>query len=50
MKTIRVTMLIEHRFVHEADQPLEPLNDVAKARAYALGSNPIPDTDLIGTV
>jgi hypothetical protein len=51
MKSVRVTVGIEHRFVYEAGEEPTPLNDVAKLRAYpVLDSHPIPDTDLIATV
>ncbi|MBE7202566.1 MAG: hypothetical protein INR70_32850 [Parafilimonas terrae] len=50
MKSIRLTMLVEHRFVHEADEQIVPLNDIAQALARPLSSNPIPDTDMIGSV
>ena len=50
MKNIRFTEMVEHRFVHDAAEPPVPLNDIARALARPIGSNPIADTDLVGTV
>ncbi|MCJ2073420.1 hypothetical protein MKK75_32335 [Methylobacterium sp. J-030] len=50
MKNIRFTELVEHRFVHETTEPPAPLNDLARALAREIGSNPIADTDLVGAV
>lgn len=50
MKNIRFLDRVEHRFVYEVGQPPVPLNDLAKALAREIGSNPIADTDLIGAV
>lgn len=51
MKSVRVTVGIEHRFVHEAHEAPVPLNAIAQARAYpVLDSHPLPDTDLLTTV
>ena len=51
MKSVRVTVGIEHRFVYEAGEEPTPLNDVAKLRAYpVLDTHAIPDTDLLATV
>jgi len=50
MKNVRFTELVEHRFVHEIGAPPAPLNDIARALAREIGSNPIADTDLIGAV
>ena len=51
MKNVRLTMLVEHRFVHEVDEQVVPLNDIAQALARPISEpNPIADTDLVGTV
>lgn len=51
MKTVRVTMGIEHRFYHEAAEPPVPLNDLAKALARPI-TEPyeIHELDLVATV
>lgn len=51
MKSVRVHVGIEHRFIHEAHEAPVPLNAVAQVRAYqVLDSHPLPDTDLLASV
>jgi|GEM_PF-3105451 len=51
MKSVRVTMGIEHRFVYEAADVPVPLNDLAKALSRPVtDAHEIPDTDLLSAV
>lgn len=46
MKSIRLTVMVEHPFVFDAGEDPVPLNDLAKARAYEIHRSEIPPTTL----
>lgn len=51
MKSVRVTVGIEHRFHHDPAEPPVPLNDLAKLLARPiLDPHEIPELDLVATV
>lgn len=51
MKSVRLTMGIEHRFVYEAGEAPTPLNDLARVMARPVtDEHPIADTDLVSAV
>ncbi|QGY05492.1 hypothetical protein MMSR116_29075 [Methylobacterium mesophilicum SR1.6/6] len=50
MKAVRFLTTVEHRFVHEKDEVVSALNDVAALGARMIAQADVPDLDMLASV
>src|SRR4051812_35033071 len=50
MKSVVFNETVEHRFVHSAEEEVQPLNDIAQKGAVKVSEADVPDTDLKASV
>lgn len=50
MKSVVFNETVEHRFVHGADEEVQPLNEIAQKGAVKVSEADVPDTDLKASV